>query len=214
MENENRRDREKKIHENEIIQAAEELFRRNGYENTSMDDIAREAQFTRRTIYQYFASKENLFFAVIRKGMLNFQSYLSSGDLNGLNGYEQIEQTMQSCYRFFQDYPEFFRLLNHVGSAGQTAADTGENRQNYFSSNDALFHGMAELVAAGQADGSIAADLDARMTSMSVIFLMTAFFNQMAITGTSFSAHFNLDAQDFGTHTLGLLLRILRNQNK
>lgn len=212
MENENRRDREKKIHENEIILAAEELFRRNGYENTSMDDIAREAQFTRRTIYQYFASKESLFFAVIQKGMLKFQSYLASGDFTGLNGYEKIEQTVRSCYRFFQDYPEFFRLLNHVGKTGQTAAATGENRQTYFTSNDTLFRNSAALISAGQADGSIAADLDARMTSMSFIFLMTAFFNQLAITGGSFSSHFNLDVQDFSNFTLDLILRTLQTR--
>ena len=61
MQNLSRRDREKMVREAEIVQAAEEIFRQNGYENTSMDDIAKKAQFTKRTLYQYFPSKEHLF---------------------------------------------------------------------------------------------------------------------------------------------------------
>ena len=73
MENISRRDREKLTRENEIIQAAENIFRLEGYENASMDDIAREAQFTKRTLYQYFPSKDDLFFAVLLKGLENYK---------------------------------------------------------------------------------------------------------------------------------------------
>jgi AcrR family transcriptional regulator len=35
-----------------IIASAEELFCRQGYENTSMDDIAKASEYTKRTIYR------------------------------------------------------------------------------------------------------------------------------------------------------------------
>jgi AcrR family transcriptional regulator len=210
MEIESRREREKKVRESEIIQAAELIFRQKGYEDTSMDDIAREAQFTKRTLYQYFASKENLLFAVLQKGMSQFQNYLTGAIDRSLTGYEMIRQIMQASYHFYQEYPEFFMLMNQVSIARQRMTDDGENRQAYFTTNDAMFESMAMLIKAGQADGSIAAELDAAQTSMSMLFLMTAFFNQIAVTGNSFSTHFNMDPQDFSTYTMDLIMRILK----
>jgi AcrR family transcriptional regulator len=209
MDIESRRDREKKVREGEIIQAAELIFRKNGYENTSMDDIAREAQFTKRTLYQYFASKENLLFAVLQKGMSKFQEYLTGTIDRNLTGYEMIRETMQASYRFYTGYPEFFMLMNQVSIARQRVTEAGENRQAYFTTNDAMFNSMAMVIKAGQADGSIAADLDATRTATSMLFLMTAFFNQLAVTGNSFSTHFNMEPQDFSTYTMDLILRIL-----
>lgn len=52
---------QKRIH---IIQAAATVFARNGYANTNVADIAREAKVGKGTLYEYFDSKELLFFAV------------------------------------------------------------------------------------------------------------------------------------------------------
>lgn len=212
MENISRRDREKLTRENEIIQAAENIFRLEGYENASMDDIAREAQFTKRTLYQYFPSKDDLFFAVLLKGFGKLQSCLTGVDLQSLNGFEKIQQIYKVCYQFYLDYPEFFKLLNHVGYARQVSADTDENRQNYLITNDAMFHGLAEMIAEGQKDGSISPELDATKTSMSLMFIMTGFFNQLAVTGKSFSTHFDMDVQDFSVFTMDMILRTIKNR--
>ena len=47
-----RRERERLAREAEILSAAERLFITKGYENTTMDVIAKEAEFTKRTLYQ------------------------------------------------------------------------------------------------------------------------------------------------------------------
>jgi len=210
MENETRRERERKIHVSEIIQAAENLFRQQGYENTSMDDIARASQFTKRTLYQYFASKDDLYFAVLQKGMAKFHSYLAIDMEQTLSGYERVRQIMLACFRFYQDYPEFFKLLNYIGYARQNLTGAEEDRQSFFVVNNALFQGMAALIASGQMDGSIPADMDAEKTSMSLLFVMTGFFNQLSGTGKNFSKHFNLDEQEFSAYTLDLILRVLK----
>jgi AcrR family transcriptional regulator len=210
METLSRREREKLIHEGEIIQAAENIFRLKGYENTSMEDIAKEAQFTKRTLYQYFPGKEDLFFAVLQKGFQKLQSSLQGVANQPVSGYIKLQQLCQACYQFFLEYPELFRLVNSVGYARQNAPDAGQNRQDYLASNDALFHGLAMMIAEGQADGSINPDLDAQKASLSLVFLMTGFFNQLAVTGKSFSAHFSTDVQDFSLFTMDLILRTLK----
>ena len=50
---------------NILIEAARVLFTRNGYDHTTMSDIAREANKGRRTLYMHFPSKEVLLRRVI-----------------------------------------------------------------------------------------------------------------------------------------------------
>ena len=49
----------------QIVQAAHDLFLRDGYVSTSVDAIAAQAKVTKRTIYGYFPDKRALFAGVI-----------------------------------------------------------------------------------------------------------------------------------------------------
>ena len=50
---------------NVLVETARVLFTRNGYDRTTMTDIAREAKKGRRTLYVHFSSKEELLRKVI-----------------------------------------------------------------------------------------------------------------------------------------------------
>jgi AcrR family transcriptional regulator len=49
----------------EIIEVAAELFKKNGFHKTSMDEIARTAKKAKGSLYYHFASKEELFTVVV-----------------------------------------------------------------------------------------------------------------------------------------------------
>ncbi|RVT96005.1 TetR/AcrR family transcriptional regulator [Rhodovarius crocodyli] len=49
-----------------LREAAEVVFLRHGYTATSMDEVARQAGMSKRTLYQHYASKAELFEAVMR----------------------------------------------------------------------------------------------------------------------------------------------------
>jgi TetR/AcrR family transcriptional regulator len=51
----------------QILNAAIELFRDRGFEATRLEDVADKAGVSKATIYLYFESKEDLFFALIRE---------------------------------------------------------------------------------------------------------------------------------------------------
>ena len=48
-----------------ILQAATTLFLANGYDNTSMDDVATAAGVSKPTVYKHFANKEQLFAQIV-----------------------------------------------------------------------------------------------------------------------------------------------------
>src|SRR5258705_11192938 len=68
-----------------LINAAMPVFRSNGYELTTVDDIARSAGLTTGAIYASFASKDELFYAAVSLVEDRFESWAQAGvrDLPG-----------------------------------------------------------------------------------------------------------------------------------
>jgi TetR/AcrR family transcriptional regulator, mexJK operon transcriptional repressor len=60
-----------------ILASARTLFLRDGYERTSMDAVAADAQVSKRTVYDYFGDKERLLVGVVEDAA---QSLLHSLD--------------------------------------------------------------------------------------------------------------------------------------
>jgi AcrR family transcriptional regulator len=54
------------VRREEIVSAAQDLFLRNEYEKTTLQDIMRKVKIAKGTIYHYFTSKEELLEAVVK----------------------------------------------------------------------------------------------------------------------------------------------------
>ncbi|HUA35455.1 MAG TPA: helix-turn-helix domain-containing protein, partial [Candidatus Binataceae bacterium] len=61
-----RREQQKLQREQRILAAARRLFDRKGYASTSMEEVAERAGLAVGTLYNYFASKDELLFAISR----------------------------------------------------------------------------------------------------------------------------------------------------
>lgn len=64
------RRRRKEARPQELLSAALELFVEKGFAATRLDDVAARAGVSKGTVYLYFKSKEELFQAVIREGIV------------------------------------------------------------------------------------------------------------------------------------------------
>lgn len=70
MASETQSRRRKECRPSELMGAALELFVEKGFAATRLDDVAARAGVSKGTVYLYFPSKEELFTAVIREGIL------------------------------------------------------------------------------------------------------------------------------------------------
>ena len=60
------------VREQQMLDAAVQMFSVNGYHETSMDAIAAEAQISKPMLYLYYGSKEDLFGACLNREMGRF----------------------------------------------------------------------------------------------------------------------------------------------
>jgi len=207
MDTLSRREKEKKARETEIISAAEKLFYKNGFDNVSMDQIAGQAEFTKRTLYQYFAHKEDLYFAVALKGFKQLFAYCREAIEKGKSGFDKIRLSFMAYYRFYKDFPETFRLMNRIGYVKKKESP---KQQEWLWFDDYMFQALADVFEQGKADGSIRNDVDAVKGAYAVAFITTGFFHQLSETGQTFTRHFNLDQEEFSRFALDLLAYALR----
>ena len=56
-----RKEREREMRRQQIMVAAKSVFTQRGFEKSTMEDIAREAELSAGTIYLYFKSKDELY---------------------------------------------------------------------------------------------------------------------------------------------------------
>ena len=90
-----------------ILEAAYKLFRRQGYNRVTMDDIAEAAELTKRTLYHHFNSKDQLLADVLEsQHHLALQAFRTFGD-NLSGSAETIVEAMFQDLAVWADRPRW-----------------------------------------------------------------------------------------------------------
>jgi TetR/AcrR family transcriptional regulator len=171
-----RRQREKELRKTGIADAAERLFFSRGYEAVSMDDIAREVELNKATLYLYFESKEALFAAIVLRGIGILKvKYLRCMEKK-VPGIVKVTLMGQAYYEFSQENPEYLRLIHFYGSERFSKENpcTAEIGKGYGTCRMILRDAIRE----GIGDGTLRADLDPFLTSM---YLMISFMGILSM---------------------------------
>ncbi len=109
-----RRERERHRHRGEVLLAAEELFSRRGYHETSVQDIARRAEFAVGTLYNMFESKAAIYHELIRIRAAEYMDRIK-GELKHINDpVEQLEKILWAKFEFFNSHRQFFTIFSRI----------------------------------------------------------------------------------------------------
>ncbi len=110
-----RKEREKHFRREQILEAAYQLFHEAGYSAATMDQIAERAELAKGTLYLYFKSKEEVYFALLNKG-LEILIDLLEDKLRRRPPRDQIlaeiANTLSEYIRDHVDYIRIFIVMN------------------------------------------------------------------------------------------------------
>ena len=111
-----RREKEKQQRAEDIVAAAEKVFFEKGFANSSMDEIATEAQLSRALLYVYFKDKAAIMRAVMLNALLalekTFQEALQAGD----TGLAQISGIGRAYYQYSIDHSDYFDVKTELNT--------------------------------------------------------------------------------------------------
>ncbi|WP_319579085.1 TetR/AcrR family transcriptional regulator [uncultured Methanospirillum sp.] len=159
-----RKEREREERRMQIISAAEHLFFENGYDQVSMEQIAREAELSKGTIFFYFKNKESLYFTIVLQGIrLLHQMIIDAVDECEGPAITRLGVLGLAGIRFAREYPGY-RSMIYLLKSGRFSLDH-ENSNNdevveIISHSETLINLTEEIVRSGMEDGSIRNDID------------------------------------------------------
>ncbi len=168
-----RKQRERHQRQTAILDVAERLFHRIGYDKTTIEDIAHEAEFAKGTIYLYFSSKEDIISGLIDRGLEQLVSKfqkINQTEATGLEAYRQMGDTFVSFFQKHPSYPKIFALFHSI-DAQSVAPEIFEHKKT-------LVEEMARAIARGIDDGSIRSDVEPAKTALLTAMTAASFVHQ------------------------------------
>ena len=95
----------------DLLAEATVVFAESGYSGTRVDEIARRSQSTKRMIYYYFGSKEQLYLAVLENAYRGIREAEQALDVGDLEPVEALRRLAELTYDHHLASSEFIRLI-------------------------------------------------------------------------------------------------------
>ncbi|MFX0039215.1 MAG: TetR/AcrR family transcriptional regulator [Promethearchaeota archaeon] len=111
----NRREREREQTREIIIAAAEKLFFSQGFENTTMEQIANKAEYSKGTLYNYYNSKEELYISIGNKAYNLMIENTVAFTKKQAPGLKQLLAIGYAFYEFTKKYPNYALIFHDIG---------------------------------------------------------------------------------------------------
>lgn len=158
----------------EILDVAGREFADRGYAGARVDEIAARTRTTKRMIYYYFTSKENLFVEVLVRAYSVVRAAEKQVDVEGLDPREALRRVAVLTFDHHESHPEFIRLVTIENiHAARHLATSPELADLGTPARDVLTRILENGVAAGEFRDDVDA-LDVHMLISSFCVFRTA----------------------------------------
>lgn len=147
-----RRERKKRGTRQRLLDAAVALFAAQGYEATTMDEIAESADFSRATVFNFFPRKSDLVLAWFEDRRAELASRLAEYDAGATRTAQQLAIALHAIAGMFAQDPRTGRAMARAwlqAGGPLLAADSDTSRM------------FAATIRAGQERGDVDPRIDA-----------------------------------------------------
>lgn len=93
-----------------MLEVAAELFSKKNYHEVMMDDVARLTDVAKGTVYNYFSSKEELYFTIMSSKLANLNSSLKTKIASEISIIDSLHTYVIHLYMFMMKYQNFFLM--------------------------------------------------------------------------------------------------------
>lgn len=196
-----RKERERIRRRNEIIDAAEKLFFSKGIENVTMDDIARETELARGTLYLYFKNKDDILVAIGIRGIKLLNRMYREAYGKGRAGIEKIRLLLTASCEYGNKYPGYYSTLMFLENNGFEKKDFPDKAEilGIHQDNTRI---VLDSFGDGIRDGTIKSDIDPWKASMFLTASINSVISMAPVTGMQ---------DEFVDYSIELMLRSIES---
>ncbi len=103
-----------------ILRIAQQEFANNGFENTSIQQIAKKSDISVGSVYKYFENKEMLFTYIVQSGMSLLEETLLELAPSEEDILIKAEKIIRSLLKFSRKEPELIKLYCSLTTSGNS----------------------------------------------------------------------------------------------
>jgi TetR/AcrR family fatty acid metabolism transcriptional regulator len=144
----------------QIIDAAIRVFARNGYYNSRVSDIAREAGIASGTIYLYFKTKDEILVTLFREKMAEWVASVRREVAAERDPLAKVRKIVALHFRVLEENPELAEVLQVELRQGQKFFRGASAHEV-----SAYFRVINDVLEAGAASGQIRRDLPVKIAT-------------------------------------------------
>lgn len=184
-----RRQEERERRRAEILDAAEAVAAVVGWDDMTMDQVARKARLSRSLLYVYFKDKNDLLFGICERGLKALRQRFAEAVARHRVGLDQLEALGRAYVAFSQEFPVYFDVLARCELMSPEDIHSGSNEEACMICGDAVYRLMVETIETGVRDGSIRADIGDPKVVATVLWGFTHGVIQLATNKANMLAH-------------------------
>ena len=173
----------------DIIKVATAEFAAHGYAGARVDEIAARTRTTKRMLYYYFGSKENLYLAVLERAYAEIRAIERGVDVDAVTPVVALRRLAEATYDHHTTHEEFMQL---VSIENVHRAEYVKRSDAILTQNSSAIDLLAVVLERGVRDGTFRSDLDA----VDVHMMISAYAVFHVANRHTFAAIFKRDMLD------------------
>lgn len=204
---------EKEIKKKDIIDAAERVFFQKGYVNSSMDEVAKEAEFSKRTVYVYFSSKEEIYFEIMIRGYrLLLEMLDESFQKGGLQtAEEEFNNIFFTFFSFSEKHTHYFRAIMEYETQDSEAKTviSSTSKEECYRLGEQVLEYLVKAVEKGVLEGFLKSGLDSHKTALILWAFTIGVFNTTKIKCSYLENYHHISAKEFITESFHFIMKLM-----
>lgn len=131
----------------QILDAARDVFFRDGFMSANLDEVAERAGVAKGTLYRYFESKADLYVAVLADNGDAFTERLRESTSGAVRALDQVLRMSEFYYQYWIRHPEYFQIfwaIDNQSVIGELPSSVVEEVSRLWEHNLRILNGLLE----------------------------------------------------------------------
>ncbi|HPC03734.1 MAG TPA: TetR/AcrR family transcriptional regulator [Syntrophales bacterium] len=180
---EQRRRKEKEQRKKSILTAARRQFLKRGFNDVTVEGIAREARISKGTVYLYFKSKEEIYAHVLLSHIGKFHEQMRELGSNGANASERLHLFASAYIDFFLSNRELFRIFMNFMLQTVPFNFSDDMKRDLIHATNRTIEIVEEIFTAGLSSGEFVCTNDLKRSRNAVWGLLNGIIALHLFTG-------------------------------
>ncbi len=163
------------IHRSRIAKAAGVLFESKGIETTSMNEIAKNAGYSKATLYVYFQNKEEIVGYLVLNSMIKLKEYLASALTGEIDFKEKYLAICQAMVLYKDEYPFYFSMVLDYINIDFAHSYCEESERETFQVGEEINALLTSFFTDGIEQGVCSGQLDIKAVIFSIWGMLSGF---------------------------------------